>query len=81
MLDTDRKAEIEVLSSAIVVTDAGSPPASQRSQARPWIPLESQLTPDSQSSVPAGGRAPSQLMRYLIDKIGARLEAGASASA
>lgn len=74
MLEVDRKAEIEVLSSAIAATEAHSPDASQRSQPGPFVPLGSQLLPDSQDDLMVDIRPPSQLMQYLFGRIGARLD-------
>ncbi len=76
MLEVDRKAEIEVLSSAVAATtNAGSPAPSQRSQGLPWIALGSQLSLGSQEEHASGERPPPQLMQYLFDRIGARLAA------
>ena len=73
----DRKAEIEVLSSTTAATGSDLLCGSQRSQPGLFIPFGSQLVSDSQEDEASAVAVPSQLMSYLFDKIGRRLNKSA----
>jgi len=77
MLKADRKAEIEILSAVKPAPDARSPPPSQPPHHALETQPDLQTLPGNQGDAVMGARPPSQLMRYLFDKIGASLAAQA----